>query len=62
MGRRGGNEGSIYRRGDGYWVAAISLGGGRRQTFYGKTRIVVAQKVTTVLRARQQGYAQPQVA
>ncbi len=55
MGRRGGNEGSIYRRGDGYWVAAISLGGGRRQTFYGKTRTVVAQKVTAVLRARQQG-------
>ena len=39
MPRRGGNrEGSIFKRADGRWVAAVSLPGGKRLTKYGKTR------------------------
>jgi integrase len=49
MSRRGRGEGSIYRRQDGRWAAAISLGwsGGRRRrkTFYGQTRAEVAKEV-----------------
>lgn len=49
MGRRGRNEGSIYRRADGVWTASINLGvvAGRRKrkVLYGRTRAEVAAKV-----------------
>ncbi len=50
MARRGRNEGSIYRRNDGLWAAAISLGydaqGKRiRKTVYGKTKKEVQLKL-----------------
>lgn len=38
MAHRGHGEGSIYHRSDGRWAACISLEGGKRKTFYGKTR------------------------
>lgn len=55
--RRGRGEGSIYQRKDGRWTAAISVGGGRRQQFYGKTRREVQTELTAALRARDQGLA-----
>lgn len=59
MGKRGQNEGSIYKRGDGRWTAIVSLGyqdGKRkRKSIYGKTRKEVSDKLTAALRSQQQG-------
>jgi integrase len=54
-GKRGNNEGSIYQRSDGRWVASISLGGGERKSFYGKTRAEVAHALTAALREKDRG-------
>jgi len=53
VGRRGNNEGSIFKRKDGRWSGSVTIGyktDGRpmRKTFYGKTRQEVARKVTAV--------------
>lgn len=53
--QRGHGEGSIYQRKDGRWAAAISLGGGRHKTFYGKTRKEVQEKLKIALHEQQQG-------
>ena len=54
--QRGHNEGSIYQRQDGRWVAAVTLDAtGKRQSFYGKTRKEVATKLTDALKQQQQG-------
>ena len=59
MTKRGQNEGTIHKRADGRWAAAISLGyaNGRRDRkyFYGKTRREVQEKLTAALRDRQRG-------
>ncbi len=55
MTRRGHGEGSIYQRSDGRWVASISLEGGKRKTFYGKTRKEVQEQLKTALYEQQQG-------
>ena len=59
MARRGNSEGSIYKRADGRWAAAVNLGwqdGKRkRKTFYGKTRREVQEQLTKALRDHQQG-------
>jgi integrase len=59
MGKRGHNEGSIYKRSDGRWVATITLGyekGQRkRKSYYGETRKEVQEQLTRALRAQQQG-------
>src|SRR5712691_8903314 len=55
MARRGHGEGSIYLRGDGRWAASISLEGGKRKTFYGKTRKEVQELLKTALHQQQQG-------
>lgn len=59
MGQRGHNEGSIYRRDDGRWVASVTLGyeGGKRKrkSFYGETRREVQEQLTKALRDLQQG-------
>src|SRR4051794_25817644 len=47
MARRGYGEGSIYQRPDGYWVAAVSLGG-KRRVVYGKTRKEAATKIAAL--------------
>ncbi len=56
---RGQNEGSIYQRQDGRWVAVLNLGwknGKRdRKYLYGKTRAEVAEKLNARLRDRHQG-------
>ena len=42
---RGNREGSIYKRKDGRWAAALTLSTGRRRTLYGRTRAEVDQKL-----------------
>ena len=51
--RRGNKEGSIYQRKDGSWCGQVLIGykpDGKpnRKTFYGKTREIVAEKITNV--------------
>lgn len=55
MAKRGQGEGSISQRKDGVWQAAVSVGDGKRQYFYGKTRREVAEKLKVALRDQQQG-------
>ncbi len=58
-GKRGQNEGSIFKRADGQWCAQVNLGyeDGRRKRkyLYGATRTEVAKKMTKVHRDLQQG-------
>lgn len=54
MTRRGNGEGSIYKRADGRWEAAISVNGKRRR-YYGKTREDVRQILVQALHARETG-------
>jgi integrase len=49
--RRGPNEGTIVKRRDGRWTAAISVGQRRRRWFYGSTREEVQRKLTAALHA-----------
>jgi integrase len=53
--RRGNNEGSVYKRKDGRWVGAATVGGGpggqKKKIVYGKTRQEAAAKLTDVLKA-----------
>lgn len=54
MGRRGNREGSIYKRKDGLWCGAVSLGydpQGKliRKVIYGKTRQEVSEKIAKLL-------------
>jgi integrase len=55
MARRGHGEGSIYLRRDGRWAASITLEGGKRKTFYGKSRKEVQEQLKIALREQQQG-------
>lgn len=55
MARRGQGEGSIFRRSNGRWAAEITLEGGQRKTFYGKTRQEVATKLSAAQRHLDQG-------
>jgi integrase len=59
MAKRGHNEGSIYKRHDGRWVATMTVGyeNGRRKrkSYYGETRKEVQDQLTRALRAQQQG-------
>ena len=43
--KRGRNEGSVYRRRDGRWAAAVSTAAGKRKTLYASTRGAVAEKL-----------------
>jgi integrase len=52
---RGQGEGSIYRRADGRWCAAVRLEGGGRRVFYGRTRREAADKLHTAMEARLRG-------
>jgi integrase len=53
--RRGNGEGSIYQRKDGRWTGSISLEGGQRKSFYGKTRKEVQEQMKVALHQQQQG-------
>src|SRR5258707_7143216 len=55
MARRGHGEGSIYRRKDGRWTAAITLENHKRKTFYGETRKEVQDKLNAALHEQKQG-------
>ena len=57
--RRANNEGSIYKRQDGRWCASVTLPGGTRKSYYGKTRQEVAQKLTGALKLVQDGLPLP---
>ena len=50
MGRRANREGSIYRRKDGYWVAALTLGSGKRKYIYCRSQ---AEAVLALQQAQQ---------
>src|SRR5690349_13398956 len=52
--RRGHNEGSIYKRKDGRWVAAMTVEGGKRKEYSGKTREEVRQKLAKAHYEREQ--------
>lgn len=58
-GKRGQNEGSIFKRTDGRWCAQVNLGyvNGKRKRkyFYGETRREVQEQLTSTLRDVQQG-------
>lgn len=58
--RRGHNEGGVYQRADGKWVASVTIGtdsdGKRiRKVFYGKTKTEVAMKMSTTLSEKLNG-------
>lgn len=54
--QRGHNEGSIYQRKDGRWVAAVTdQQTGKRKSLYGATRREVAERLKVALRDQQQG-------
>ncbi len=58
--RRGNNEGSVFQRPDGRWVAAITVGYDangkrRRQVVYGKTKSEVLDKLTRLHGAKANG-------
>jgi integrase len=61
--KRGQGEGSIYKRKDGLWAAAVNLGyqGGklRRKVYYGKTREEVQEKLVAALSDVQRGIPIP---
>ncbi len=54
-GKRGNNEGSVTRRPDGLWEARITLDGGKRKSFYAKTRQEAASFLTAALRDLETG-------
>lgn len=58
-GKRGNAEGSVYQRGDGRWVAAVSLPGQRRRVVYGRTREEAGQRLTALLGQQQAGRLPP---
>lgn len=53
--KRGNSEGSITRRSDGLWEARVTLDGGKRKSFYAKTRQEAARKLNEALRDRDSG-------
>ena len=55
MTHRGNNEGSIYKRKDGRWAASVTLPGGKRRAFYGKTRQEAAHKLQAAQRVLNDG-------
>lgn len=59
MARRCNGEGTISKRRDGRWVAAVTWGGGRRKFVYARTREEAARKLTNLLKAKQDGLPIP---
>lgn len=54
-GKRANSEGSITKRPDGLWEARITLDGGKRKSFYARTRQEASRKLAEALRAREKG-------
>jgi len=59
MSRRGNGEGSIYRRQDGRWVAAITRPNGRQESFYARSRSAAAAKLEEEVHKQSAGIAPP---
>lgn len=57
--KRGNNEGSVYQRTDGRWVAVVSLGDGKRVARYAKTRAEAAARLSAALTSVQAGVPLP---
>jgi Site-specific recombinase XerC len=55
MARRSNSEGTVYRRRDGRWAAAVTLDTGRRRCFYGATQRAVQDKLRAASRAIDDG-------
>lgn len=55
MGRRASGEGTIYHRKDGSWSAQLSLPGGKRKTYYGRTQKEVREKLLAARRDAERG-------
>src|SRR3972149_7680465 len=55
--RRGHNEGSIHKRKDGRWVAAMTIGGPRRKAFYGRARPEAAARLAAAMAELAKGQA-----
>jgi integrase len=55
MSKRGQGEGSIYKRADGRWEAIITLPGGKRKSFYAKSRQEAARQLAAATRDRDNG-------
>ena len=55
MTKRLNREGTICRRSDGRWTAAITLDGGKRQYFYASTQRAVQAKLLSARRAISEG-------
>jgi integrase len=53
--RRANGEGTITRRRNGTWQAAVTLTDGRRKFYYGKTKEEVRQKLSEGVRSRDAG-------
>jgi len=52
---RGHGEGTITKRSDGRWQAQISIGEGKRKTYYGKTKKEVQEKLRLAINEQKQG-------
>jgi integrase len=57
--KRGNDEGTVYQRQDGRWVAAVRDVNGRRVYRYARTRAEAAAKLTLALKATADGIALP---
>jgi integrase len=61
--RRGRGEGSIYKRSDGRWAGAVTIGyrndTQHRKTIYGRTRKQVQERINTALQHQAQGIPLP---
>ena len=55
MAKRGNREGSIYKRADGRWEAAITLEGGKRKRHYARTRQEASVWLAAATRDRDRG-------
>lgn len=53
--RRARGEGSVFQRKDGYWVAQIELGDGKRKQYYLKTQKEAVEKLRKAQRELEQG-------
>ncbi len=54
-GKRGNNEGSVYRTQDGRWAGALTLAGSKRKVVYGKTRAEASAKLGSAIRDKDKG-------
>jgi integrase len=53
--RRNSRDGSLYQRADGYWVASISVGGGKRIVRYAKTHAEAVRKLQNLNKGQIKG-------